>query len=240
MRPAPALHAPASACVPCTLAGLPLWLHPAGVAFHAPSATLIVADLHLEKGTAFAALGQMLPPYETLETLRRLHRVAMALAPARLVLLGDSFHARQHALAPEGEALGLVADLARQMELIWIAGNHDPAPPLALPGRSADAIMLEGVILRHAPVEDGASEIVGHLHPAATLATRAGRQRRKGFMLSHRRLLMPAFGTLTGGIDMRDPRIACWFPEPGARAFLLCRDRIEALPVSALINPGGK
>lgn len=228
----------APACTSCTLAGADLLLHPAGVAFHGGTGTLVVADLHLEKATAFAAQGQMLPPYETLETLRRLTRAAKEFSPRRLVLLGDSFHSRHHALAENGEALELIEGLAKHAELIWIAGNHDPELPLDLPGRCAPEMMLEGVTLCHAPATDGVPEIVGHLHPVASLATRAGRQRRKCFVLSGQRLLMPAFGALTGGIEVADPLIARWFPEPDARAFLLCRDRLQTVPITALTRFG--
>lgn len=224
----------APTCTPCTLAGADLLLHPAGVAFHGGTGTLVVADLHLEKATAFAARGQMLPPYETLESLRRLTRVTQEFLPRRLVLLGDSFHSRHHVLAENSAAIGLIEGLARAAELNWIAGNHDPELPLDLPGRCAPEMMLEGITLRHAPVADGATEMVGHLHPVASLATRAGRQRRKCFVLSGQRLLMPAFGALTGGIGVTDPLIARWFEEPDARAFLLCRDRLQTVPLAAL------
>jgi uncharacterized protein len=222
------------ACMGCTLAGVELLLHPAGVAFHMATRTLLVADLHLEKGTAYAARGQMLPPYETLETLRRLMRVVREFSPQRLVLLGDSFHSRHHALKENGEALRLISSFAKDAELVWIAGNHDPDLPLDLPGRCAPEITLEGITLRHAPAANGLPEIIGHLHPVASLATRAGRQRRKCFVLSSQRLLMPAFGALTGGVEVTDPMIARWFEEPEIRAFLLCRNQLQTVPVAAL------
>lgn len=234
MGPALACLSATSTCSPCMLAGVELLLHPSGVAFHGATGTLVVADLHLEKGTAYAARGQMLPPYETLETLRRLTRVAEEFNAKRLVLLGDSFHSHHHALAENGEALELIEGLSRHAELIWIAGNHDPELPLDLPGRCATEITLAGVVLRHAPEADGSPEIVGHLHPVASLATRAGRQRRKCFVLSDERLLMPAFGALTGGIEVTAPMIARWFEKPEARVFLLCRDRLQTVPVAAL------
>lgn len=216
----------------CALAGVELALHPEGVALAGD--TMIVADLHLEKGTAFAVRGQMLPPYDTLETLRRLSRLVGELAPARVVLLGDSFHSRHHALGETAPARLLIETLARRADLVWVAGNHDPELPLPLPGRQVPAWRIGPLLLRHMPEADGEREIVGHLHPAGRLATRAGQQRRKCFVLSGQRLLMPAFGALTGGIDVSDALIARWFPEAAARAFLLCRDRLQEVPARAL------
>lgn len=218
----------------CRLGDVELALHPAGVALVPAEGLMIVADLHLEKGTAFAARGQMLPPYETIETLRRLARLVEDLAPERVILLGDSFHSRHHAIEAGSPARHLIDDLGRRSDLIWIAGNHDPAMPLEVPGRMAAEWQVGSLTLRHQPEADGRREIVGHLHPTGRLKTRGGVQRRKCFVLSAGRLLMPAFGALTGGIDISDPLISGWFADGDARAFLMCRESVQEVPAAAL------
>ena len=134
----------------CRLGDVELALHPAGVALVPAEGLMIVADLHLEKGTAFAARGQMLPPYETVETLRRLDRLVEEIAPERVILLGDSFHSRHHAIAADSPARGLIDRLGQRSELIWIAGNHDPEVPLEVPGRMAAEWRVGALVLRHA------------------------------------------------------------------------------------------
>lgn len=235
MTPAPALRRqPSAALIACRLGDVELALHPAGVALVPAEGLMIVADLHLEKGTAFAARGQMLPPYETVETLRRLDRLVEEIAPDRVILLGDSFHSRHHAIGDGSPARRLIDSLGQRSELIWIAGNHDPEVPLEVPGRMAAEWRVGALVLRHAPEADGQREIVGHLHPTGRLMTCAGVQRRKCFVLSAGRLLMPAFGALTGGVDLSDPLISRWFAEGDARAFLMCRESLQEVPAAAL------
>jgi DNA ligase-associated metallophosphoesterase len=214
--------------VAARLGALDLSLHPEGGVYIAAEATLVIADLHLEKSAAFAARGQMLPPYETLETLRRVTRLVEELSPARLVLLGDSFHSRIETIGGDTPAHALIEALAKRVELVWIAGNHDPAPPLKLPGREVASLRIGDVLFRHAPMDDGEIEVVGHLHPAGRLETRAGGQRRKCFVHARGRLMLPAFGALTGGLALSDPAIARWL-DPEARAFMLCREAGSAV-----------
>jgi hypothetical protein len=216
-------------------AGSRLILHPAGVLLAPATETMIVADLHLEKAASFAARGALLPPHDTLETLRRLARLVAEHIPRRLVMLGDSFHSRIHTIEAGGAAYRLIGDLAARTELIWIAGNHDPNLPLALPGRGAVTLRIGEIALRHLPEDDGRPEIIGHFHPSARLATRAGTQRRRCFLASAERLILPAFGALTGGCDAADPAIASLFPEKRGHAFLMCRDRLERVPLGAIL-----
>jgi len=215
-----------AALTPVTLAGEAFLLDPAGVALHPESGSLVVADLHLEKASHFAAYGQMLPPYETRDTLRRLTTLVKAHAPRRIICLGDSFHHKNSRLAPD--AAPLIAELAAGRQLIWIPGNHDPAPPPGVPGEAVEGFALGKVQLRHEPVEGGVHEMVGHLHPALRL--RGGR--RKCFLLSEQRLVLPAFGSLTGSLDAEDPAIARWFSGVKAQAFLLGAGRLYPVPLS--------
>lgn len=217
------------------LAGKAIILDARGFALAPECATMIVADLHLEKAASLAARGALLPPHDTLDTLRRLARHIADLAPRRLVLLGDSFHSRVHTLREGAAALDVIHELSARTRLIWIAGNHDPELPLALPGEKAKEIMIGDIVLRHLPRADGRAEIVGHLHPTARLATRAGMQRRRCFLVASRRMILPAFGALTGGCDAADPEIAGLFPERRGHAFLMCRNRLEKVPLAAVL-----
>lgn len=176
---------------------------------------LVVADLHLEKGSAYAARGQMLPPYDTRETLRRLAGEVEATGASTVVLLGDTFHDRkaEGRLAPE-DAAALTA-LARGRRLVWVVGNHDADGPQALPGDVAAELSLAGLQLRHEP-QPGPQpgEVAGHLHPAARVVATRGSVRRRCFVTDAERLILPAFGAYAGGLNVRDAAFAGLFARP--------------------------
>ena len=195
--------------------------------------TLIAADLHLEKGSAFAARGQMLPPYDSRATLDRLEAEIDALQPAAVVLLGDSFHdAKSIArMAPDDKAR--LDRLATGRDWLWLEGNHDIAALAdsveTLPGDVVETHSLGALRLIHEPqpgVRPG--EIAGHLHPAARVAAHGRGVRRPAFVTDGRRAVLPAFGAFTGGLDVRDPAIAGLFAEPPMAA-ALGRDKVHAL-----------
>lgn len=168
--------------------------------------TLVVADLHLEKGSAYAARGVMLPPYDSAATLAALGHAIRRHQPARVIALGDSFHDRdaENRLAPETRAA--LAALQQGRDWLWITGNHDPSISPAMGGESLDSLMLAGVILRHEPSAcESGYEIAGHLHPAAKVRMRGRAIRRRCFALSARRCVMPAMGAYAGGLNLRDP-----------------------------------
>jgi uncharacterized protein len=218
---------------PFHLAGERLMLDPAGALFWPARRLLAVADLHLEKGSHFAARGgRFVPPYDTRETLGRLAPLLRRYRPARIVALGDSFHdAEGHArLAPSDAAL--LRRLLDGADVVWVLGNHDPVPPAGLPGQAAEEWCEGPIAFRH--IGGGAvPEISGHYHPKATAPTRCGGVTRPCFVADARRILLPAFGAYTGGLDARDPAVAALFPR-GARLFLLGRERLFSLPAPAL------
>lgn len=192
--------------------------------------TLIVSDLHLEKGSSYAARsGQFLPPYDTRETLACLHEAVVRHDPARVVALGDSFH---DARGPERMELGdraLVAALQEGRDWVWIAGNHDAAVNEGVGGRYADALTLGGLVLRHEPSpEPVPGEIAGHLHPCGKVAMRGRAVRRRCFVTDGTRLVMPAFGAYAGGLNVRDRAIESLFPD-GFTAHLLGDGRVFAI-----------
>jgi uncharacterized protein len=192
---------------------------------------LLVADLHLEKGSAFAARGVMLPPYDTRATLARLAEAVGRYRPALVACLGDSFHdgGADQRLSPwEVDEIRRLTGLA---EWIWIAGNHDPAPPDGLGGRIEREWRLGPLTLRHEPRPGAAAgEMAGHLHPKAAVSARGKRLVRRCFATDGVRLVMPAFGAYAGGLDVLD---AAFRPLFAGRfqAHLLGRD--EVYPVSS-------
>jgi DNA ligase-associated metallophosphoesterase len=207
-----------------------LMLDPAGVLAWPARRTLIVADLHLEKGSHFARGGRFLPPYDTRETLARLALALRRHAPERLILLGDSFHDDGGAARLPAEERALLARLLAGRRVVWIAGNHDPAPN-GLPGEAAVELADGPLVFRHiAAPGPQRGEVSGHYHPKGTLATRAGGVCRPCFLSDGRRLVLPAFGAYTGGLDAAEPALAALFPR-GARAFLLGAERLYAAPV---------
>lgn len=218
---------------PLHLAGERLGLCPSGVALWPARRTLIVADLHLEKGSAFAARGAPIPPYDSRETIRRLTLALRRHDPARVILLGDSFHDRAGASRLPAEDRAALARLLAPRDTMWILGNHDPAPPEGLPGDATDA--LSDGPFRFVHMADPAArpgEISGHYHPKATLPTRAGAITRPAFLADAWRLILPAFGAYAGGLDASDPALARLFPR-GGRAFLIGAERLFSVPLSA-------
>ena len=191
------------------LGGGEIVCRPAGALWLEAARALIVADLHLEKGSAFAARGQLLPPYDTRETLTRLEAEVAALAPEVLVFLGDSFHDGQGEARLAAEDTARLAALASGRTLIWVVGNHDADGPRALPGEVVASLTLLGLTLVHEPAPGAAAgEVAGHLHPCARVKGRAGSVRRRWFVTDGERLILPAFGAYAGGLNIRDPAFA--------------------------------
>ncbi|MCA6270056.1 ligase-associated DNA damage response endonuclease PdeM [Phenylobacterium sp.] len=222
-----------------TLAGEAARLLPSGALVLVAHSTLVLADLHLEKGSAFAARGQLLPPLDTRETLRRLAADAAAQAPRRILFLGDAFHDRQASRRMSGEDRAALEALGRGSELVWITGNHDPEPDADLPGESADEIRLGGLVLRHEP-EPGAApgEIAGHLHPCARIATPLGAVRRRCLVTDGERAVLPAYGAFTGGLNVLDAAFAGLFRGTPVVA-ALGDSRVHAAGVRSL-RPDGR
>lgn len=169
---------------------------------------LLVSDLHLEKASAFAVYGQMLPPYDSVSTLEEIATLCRTYRPAKIISLGDNFHDDdgEHRLA-EGAA-ALLVELACNTEWIWITGNHDRAVSGMWGGKAFDALTVSGITLRHeAQGGDPNPEISGHFHPKFRQVLRGRMVKRRCFVKTPRKLIMPAFGALTGGLDVQDVAI---------------------------------
>jgi uncharacterized protein len=192
----------------CALPGKALW-------WPAQSA-LLVADLHLEKGSWFAANGQLLPPYDSAETLARLAGMAADLQAQHIWCLGDNFHDPAGPARIDAQAKAMLADLASRREICFILGNHDMRD-----GRTAhvDGIThvaemeVSGIMLRHQAEQPSIlPDISGHWHPKIRLRepARSGARSpgrtlyRPCFVVSDCHLILPAFGAYTGGLDVTD------------------------------------
>jgi DNA ligase-associated metallophosphoesterase len=197
-----------------------------GTSFHADclgalywpeESLLVVADLHLEKGSSFARRGSLLPPYDTAETLSRLARLIAHYAPRSVIALGDNFHDGGGPARLSAQDRASLVALQRGRDWVWIAGNHDPDPAENIGGSFAATISIGALTFRHLPSRDAPEgEIAGHLHPVARVAQRGRAVSRRCFATDGKALVMPAFGAYTGGLNIRDRAFVNVF---GARKF---------------------
>lgn len=184
-------------------------LSPCRALYWAEERALVVADLHLEKASWYATKGQFLPPYDSRETLERLSAAQTATGAGRIYALGDSFHDAGGPGRLESGAADLLADLGRRAEIVWITGNHDEGLAGApLPGTVVDEMTVRGIALRHIaqPGVIGA-ELSGHFHPKLRLSVRGRFISRPCAVRAGNRMILPAHGALTGGLDAADPAI---------------------------------
>jgi len=194
---------------------------------------LLVADLHLEKASFFARHGQMLPPYDSRETLARVADAIRQSGARRVFALGDNFHDNDGPARLEPHAAGMLAALTRAVDWVWITGNHDAALTSGAEGTIADEIEVGGVILRHrARGGERRAEVSGHFHPRVTVTVRGRRIARACVIGSETRLILPAFGALTGGMNAADPAIlAALQPARSIDAILATKDRLLRYPL---------
>jgi hypothetical protein len=216
---------------PIHLAGERLMLDPMGGLFWPEQRLLAVSDLHLEKGSSFARRGMLLPPWDTHATIDRLTLLLRRWSPRTVVALGDSFHdARGAGRLPATEQQRLNA-MTRAHRFVWVQGNHDPTPPEGLGGEWIGVFGAGSIVFRHEAIAVAdPGEIVGHHHPKATIQARTGSVSRPCFVFDGSRLMMPAFGAYTGGLDVLDPAIRRLFPR-GGRVFLLGKDRLFSFEI---------
>jgi DNA ligase-associated metallophosphoesterase len=189
--------------------------------------TLVVADLHLEKGSAFAANGTLLPPYDSRETLRRLQAVLQRHRARRVICLGDSFHDTAAAERLAAEDAATLRLLTASHEWIWITGNHDPEAPADLGGLAAREFRADRLVFRHEAATHAAGEVSGHFHPKALVPARGRVLSGRCFVTDGDRLILPAFGAYAGGLDVRNPAIECLLG-PKYKVLILGRARVHA------------
>jgi hypothetical protein len=206
---------------------------PQGALYWPARRALLVADLHLEKASWFAGRGQMLPPYDSLATLADLTALAAATNPAEIWCLGDSFHDTGGCERLPPQACDMLADLTRAHRWTWITGNHDPVVPALVGGRAVAEAEVDGMILRHeADPRDARPELSGHFHPKFRVFRRGRLVSRRCFVASATKLILPAFGALTGGLDADHPEILRAVGRD-AQALVPVSDRLLRFPVAA-------
>jgi uncharacterized protein len=203
-----------------------------GALFWPGESMLIVADLHLEKASAAAERGRHLPPYDSRETLMKLAETLDRFEPKTVVALGDSLHDKRAAGRLSDDNLSVLKMLQEDRTWIWVTGNHDPAIAPELGGEVCATLEVEGITLRHEPQPGRAThDIAGHLHPAAKVSMYGHAIRRPCFVGNGRRLVVPAFGAFTGGLNVLDPAFEPLFGRDGLHIFVLGEEGVY--PVAA-------
>ncbi len=198
---------------------------------------LLVADLHLEKASFFAATGQMLPPYDSRATLHELTALIETTGAKEVWCLGDSFHDAEgcERLAPETR--NELRRLTAATRWTWIVGNHDAGASLLVDhcgGRVLDEIVVDGLLLRHeADPAEPQPELSGHFHPKLRLTLKGRHVARRCFVASATKLILPAFGAFTGGLDAGDPAIRAALGHRPAQALVPLADRLLRFPIAA-------
>jgi hypothetical protein len=210
--------------------GITLVADCAGALYWPEEGLLVIADLHLEKGSAFAARGVLLPPYDTAATLARLALLIERYAPRLVIALGDSFHDGGGPARMADISRAALKALQRGRDWVWIAGNHDPDPAENVGGRFTGTVALGALTFRHEPLpHQCGGEIAGHLHPLARVARRGRAVSRRCFATDGARLVMPAFGAYAGGLNVRDRAIAMLFGQLEFTAHMLGETRLFAV-----------
>jgi DNA ligase-associated metallophosphoesterase len=219
--------------VPLSFADQQFLASPDGALVWPAQNAMLVADLHLEKASWFARLGQMLPPYDSQATLSALERDIDRAGITRLYCLGDSFHDRFGCDRLPATARELLASLTSRLDWVWIVGNHDAGFIDHIGGRLADEAHVAGMTLRHEAVrDDPAPEISGHYHPKLRLHLKGRNVSRRCYIASETKLILPAYGALTGGLDAHHPEIMKKVG-PGASALVPVTDRLLRFPIAA-------
>ncbi len=208
-----------------TIASITFHADPMGALYWPERGVLAIADLHLEKGSSFAARGQLLPPYDSAATLARLARLIAYYAPRCVVALGDNFHDGGGPARLGAEDRESLHALQRGRDWIWLAGNHDPEPAADIGGVFQETLNLGALTFRHQPT-GATGEIAGHLHPFARIAHRGRAVSRRCFDADATRLVMPALGVFTGGLNIRDAAFADVFGTLKFTAHMLGEDRL--------------
>jgi uncharacterized protein len=197
---------------------------------------LIVADLHLEKASWFAERGQMLPPYDSQATLDRIAALVAATGAREVWCLGDNFHDDAGPSRLSTDAKHSLAQLTAASEWHWITGNHDEHLPGGIGGVIEVQVEIEGLVLRHqADIQDLRPEVSGHYHPKVRVGRRGHSVSRPCFVRGATKLILPAFGSLTGGMSASDSAITEKVGT-GAEALLAAKDQLIRLPLAPYLG----
>jgi DNA ligase-associated metallophosphoesterase len=224
----------ASAVVPAfggeiRIAGVTVVADCGGALYWPEEGILVVADLHLEKGSSFAKRGVFLPPYDTAATLTRLGQLIARYAPRCVIALGDNFHDGGGADRLQDGDRDNIRALQRGRDWVWITGNHDPEPAQGIGGFFPAALAIGALTFRHEPTAEAENgEIAGHLHPVARVTQRGRTVSRRCFATNGKQAVMPAFGAYTGGLNIRHHAFVEVFGGVAFTAHMLGDGRIYA------------
>jgi uncharacterized protein len=225
-----------TAMIDFTLNGATLRADRFGALYWPERRVVVVSDLHFEKGSAFAARGVPLPPYDTAATLDRLEAVLRNHQPEQVICLGDSFHDQGASERIAPDALRRIQLLTPRYDWTWITGNHDPEPAAIWGGSALADIILGPLVFRHEAVAGaGPGEISGHYHAKARVRLRGRSASGQCFVTDGRRLMMPSFGAFTGGLDVTSPEIRSLFQRKFEVLFL-GPEKVHRFPSSALLT----
>lgn len=214
--------------------GVELVALPQGALFWPSRRALLIADLHLEKASWFARFGQMLPPYDSLVTLGDVEALVASTGAEEIWCLGDSFHDRHGCERLPAQARAMLTGLTARTRWTWITGNHDPVMADPCGGVVVDEAEVDGLVLRHAADKrDPRPELSGHYHPKLRLTVRGRRVSRRCFVRAGDKLILPAFGALTGGLDADHPEIIRAVGGGRAEALVPVNDRLLRFPLAA-------
>ena len=208
-----------------------------GALFWPGRGALLVADLHLEKASFYAASGQMLPPYDSAATLGELEELVASTGADEIWCLGDSFHDARGCARLSPDAQARLRALTSATRWTWITGNHDIGAAATLGDHCGGAVtneaLVDGLLLRHeADRRETRPELSGHFHPKLRLRLHGRHVARRCFVATATKLILPAFGALTGGMDAGDPAIIRAVGEP-AQALIPVKDRLLRFPLAA-------
>ena len=219
--------------VPFSFCGHDLMALPQGALFWPARRALLVADLHLEKASWFARLGQMLPPYDSIATLSDLSAVVAACGAEEIWCLGDSFHDKYGCDRLPADARDMLIGLTGSTRWTWIIGNHDAGFADHCGGAVVEEKLVDGLVLRHeADPAELRPELSGHFHPKLRITRRGRSISRRCFVATERKLILPAFGALTGGLDAWHPEIARAVGQD-AQALVPVENRLLRFPIAA-------
>lgn len=222
---------------PVIVCGKRLLADMSGALYWPAERALIIADMHLEKGSAYAGRGQLLPPYDTRDTLERLARVIDRYQAETVIALGDSFHDSQGPSRMHADDLARLRMMQDHCEWIWITGNHDPIESGHLGGHVLSEIVVEGIRLGHEPGPARVThEIAGHLHPAAKVTLNGLTLRRPCFVGNGLRLVLPAFGSYAGGLNVLDEAFGNMFSGERMAVWLLGQEGLYPV-ATRLLRP---
>ena len=165
--------------------------------------SLILGDLHLEKSSYFAKLGNFLPPYDSFETLNKLEKSLNKLNVNKIILLGDIFHDKEGIKRLNKKLLKYLDYICKKFDVIWLVGNHDGID------RPKDAkfckkYKIDNINFNHKSSKNTMNELSGHYHPKATLKLFKTKISKPCFLIGKSKIILPAYGSFTGGIDSQD------------------------------------